>query len=594
MQIYQSFREQHTADYEKLDTQYNLISAGRLLLAIIFIVATYYYIKSHQAFLLALSLLAFVAFAVLMRLHPKISRAKLLKKALIDINNNELSYLQQQSIPFANGDEHNKHSENSTHFYSSDLDIFGKHSLYHHLNRTATYIGNKKLANLLLSLLPNNEIINNQAAIKELAENITWRQDLLAFATVSNDNKSVYEQLLAWASSKSEETSNWITVVSYLLPTIFVVLLVLSIVLQDTLFAKFAFGAFLANLGVFRSQAHKLQNEAINANNIHQIISQYSLVIEKIEQTNFSSAKLNALKAQLNYQSGAVSQQIQRVAELFSGIESAQNGLVLLLANGTCLYHLHILRALLKWKTAYAQQISTWLDVIGEFEALGSLANFAYNNPQFTYPTLNTQLQISFTNLGHPLIVAPKRICNNVDFNNNRFIILTGSNMSGKSTFLRTLGINMVLLGIGAPVCASNANAHPLSVIVSMRLSDSLTENESYFFAEVKRLKQIMQQLDTQVCFVLLDEILRGTNSDDKRSGTIGFLKKIIAKQAIGAIATHDLEVCETTNQYPNVLVNKCFEVDIINNELVFDYKLRNGICKNKSATFLMKKMDII
>lgn len=166
--------------------------------------------------------------------------------------------------------------------------------------------------------------------------------------------------------------------------------------------------------------------------------------------------------------------------------------------------------------------------------------------------------------------------------------------MAGKSTFLRTLGINMVLSGIGAPICASTANVHPLPIIVSMRLSDSLSENESYFFAEVKRLHQIMQQLDTQVCFVLLDEILRGTNSDDKRSGTIAFVKKIISKKAIGAIATHDLEVCQTTTEYPNVLVNKCFEVDIINNDLVFDYKLRNGICKNKSATFLMKKMGII
>jgi DNA mismatch repair ATPase MutS len=166
--------------------------------------------------------------------------------------------------------------------------------------------------------------------------------------------------------------------------------------------------------------------------------------------------------------------------------------------------------------------------------------------------------------------------------------------MSGKSTFLRSLGVNMVLAGMGAPVCATQANVHPMSVLVSMRLSDSLSDSESYFFAEIKRLKQIMDGLDESPAFVLLDEILRGTNSDDKRSGTIEVVKKVIAKKAIGAIATHDIEVCLTTNEFPQVLTNKCFEVEIKNDELHFDYQLREGICQNKSATFLMKKMGVI
>ena len=152
----------------------------------------------------------------------------------------------------------------------------------------------------------------------------------------------------------------------------------------------------------------------------------------------------------------------------------------------------------------------------------------------------------------------------------------------------------MVLAGMGSSVCADKANVHPLPVLVSMRLSDSLSDSESYFFAEIKRLKQIMEALEENPAFVLLDEILRGTNSDDKRNGTIEVVKKVIAKKAIGAIATHDIEVCLTTNDYPNVLTNKCFEVEIHNDELHFDYKLRDGICQNRSATFLMKKMGVI
>ncbi|MET0760127.1 MAG: DNA mismatch repair protein, partial [Flavobacterium sp.] len=192
------------------------------------------------------------------------------------------------------------------------------------------------------------------------------------------------------------------------------------------------------------------------------------------------------------------------------------------------------------------------------------------------------------------LLNEKTRIGNDVNFQPQSFMILTGSNMSGKSTFLRSLGINMVLAGIGAPVCADEANVHPLPILVSMRLSDSLSDSESYFYAEIKRLKLIMDQLEGNPAFVLLDEILRGTNSDDKRNGTIEVVKKMIAKKAIGAIATHDIEVCLTTNDYPNQLTNKCFEVEIIDNDLHFDYKLRNGICKNRSATFLMKKMEVI
>ena len=229
-----------------------------------------------------------------------------------------------------------------------------------------------------------------------------------------------------------------------------------------------------------------------------------------------------------------------------------------------------------------------------EFEKLNSLANFSYNNPDFVFPKINSEYKIGFSNLSHPLLNPETRVGNDTYFYPESFMVLTGSNMSGKSTFLRSLGINMVLGGIGSVVCASEATIHPLAVLVSMRLSDSLSDSESYFFAEIKRLKQIMDALEEQPAFVLLDEILRGTNSDDKRNGTIEVLKKVIAKKAIGAIATHDIEVCLTTNDYPGILSNNCFEVEIRDNDLHFDYKLREGICKNKSATFLMKKMEVI
>jgi DNA mismatch repair ATPase MutS len=291
---------------------------------------------------------------------------------------------------------------------------------------------------------------------------------------------------------------------------------------------------------------------------------------------------------------GSASKEIKELSSIFSQLDSLNNLIGAFLMNGIGLYHLHVYRKLLIWKKEHAKKVKAWLDVIGEFESLSSLANFAFNNPDFCFPGISSNDGMFFKDLGHPLLDKQACVRNTVTFDQQEFIILTGSNMSGKSTFLRTLGVNMVLGSIGAPICASEASIQARKVWVSMRVSDSLEDSESYFFAEVKRLKEIMDHCEKEASFVLLDEILRGTNSDDKRSGTIEVIKKLITKDVMGAIATHDLEVCLTTDEYPDKLINQCFEVEIINNELYFDYKLRPGICKNKSATFLMEKMGVI
>jgi DNA mismatch repair ATPase MutS len=300
------------------------------------------------------------------------------------------------------------------------------------------------------------------------------------------------------------------------------------------------------------------------------------------------------LQKRLSYKNEKASVHLKHLAALFSSMDTIQNLITGTIFNGTFLYNLHIFKSLIVWKNQHAQVLEDWLKVIGEFEMLNSLANVACNNPDFVFPELNANYEISFADLSHPLLSRKSRVGNDIDFQPQSFMILTGSNMSGKSTFLRSLGVNMILAGMGAAVCSTKANVHPMPVLVSMRLSDSLSDSESYFFAEIKRLKQIMDELEHKPAFVLLDEILRGTNSDDKRNGTIEVIKKVIAKKALGAIATHDIEVCLTTNDFPDMLINKCFEVEIINNDLHFDFILRDGICKNKSATFLMKKIGVI
>ncbi|MBP4139930.1 MutS-related protein [Flavobacterium geliluteum] len=590
MDSYQYKVAHYTEAFQKISKKYNSISFLRLLTVFLFLVLMFYYIKTNEMLYVAFAFLSFAGFIFLMRIHARLSFQKQLTIALLQINKNEISYLKREKNPFENGVEFNDFH----HPYAYDLDIFGDHSLFQNLNRTATFIGKKTLAHQLLQLNSNAAILENQEAINELKTKIDWRQDFLALATVSHDTKNVYESLIYWKSFRNSSLSKVLIISSIVLPTLFLGLLVGYFITSKTVLLSYLTYVFIANMMVMGKAFKQIQSEIAKADNIDKIIKQYGLLIEKIENETFQSKKLVELQNQLIFKNQKASAHLKQLSELFSRMDTINNFVTAIVFNGTFLFNLHVLKALLKWKENYADELEKWVNIIGEVESLNSFANLGYNNPDFVFPKINSDYKIGFSNLSHPLLNPATRVGNDTHFYPESFMILTGSNMSGKSTFLRSLGINMVLGGIGSVVCASEANMHPLPVLVSMRLSDSLADSESYFFAEIKRLKQIMDALQDQPAFVLLDEILRGTNSDDKRNGTIEVVKKIIAKKAIGAIATHDIEVCLTTNDYPEILTNQCFEVEIENDELHFDYKLRSGICKNKSATFLMQKMGVI
>ena len=590
MEVYLKRSQDFGNELAIINKKYNRISLLRLMTLFLVLVTSYYYIQTQSWIYIVLILLLLTIFIVLMRFHSKLVVKKEIKEALLAINKEEASYLEKSEMPFENGMEFN----DVAHPYAYDLDFYGEHSLFQNLNRTNTYIGKKTLANQLLNQLAEDEILRNQQAVKELSQKLDWRQEFMALAKICNDRKALYEALINWSSFSSATVSKTATTLSFLTPILLASTLLSYWITSKPLFLSvfsFLFALNLSILGIFYK---RITIEIANANMVDKIINQYSLLIAQIETESFESEKLQDLQSKLKYNNETASFHLKQLSILFSRMDSIGNLITTIGFNGTFLFHLHNLRALMQWKKNHADHLKQWLEVIGTFEMLNSLANFSYNNPQFVFPILNANYEISFSNLSHPLLNKNIRIGNEVSFQPQAFMILTGSNMSGKSTFLRSLGVNMVLAGIGAPVCADKANVHPLSILVSMRLSDSLSDSESYFYAEIKRLKFIMDQLEAKPAFVLLDEILRGTNSDDKRIGTIEVVKKMIARKAIGAIATHDLEVCLTTNDYPNQLTNKCFEVEIIDNDLHFDYTLRNGICKNKSATFLMKKMEII
>lgn len=590
MEIYIQKKALYEAQVKQLQQHYNRISLGRLAAVLVLILAIYGYQKNDSSLLVVLGVLAVAAFFVLMRWHTRVSYQKKIAQALVTINADEIDFLARKNIPFEDGIEYNDFH----HPYAYDLDIFGQQSLFQSLNRTGTFMGKKILASHLLKSNSATAIEQIQEATKELREKVDWRQSFLATAKVGQDNKYSYTRLLQWCSFNTKEVSKVVTVLSYGLPIVLIGFVMGYLVTFNPIWLKYFSFLFVVNLVLSGSYVKRIMAENAHSSEINTMLDNYSQLFLKIENEDFSAVKCKQLQEALMVDGVQVSTKIKTLSSIFSKLDSTNNLVVSVLFNGLFLFNIHILKACLQWKKEYATNLENDLNVIGEFEMLNSLANFSFNNPDFAFPELNEEYKIAFESLSHPLLNPKTRVGNTVNFFPQSFIILTGSNMSGKSTFLRSLGVNMVLAGMGAPVCATQANVHPLPVLVSMRLSDSLSDSESYFFAEIKRLKQIMDGLDESPAFVLLDEILRGTNSDDKRSGTIEVVKKVIAKKAIGAIATHDIEVCLTTNDYPQILTNKCFEVEIKNDELHFDYQLREGICQNKSATFLMKKMGVI
>jgi ABC-type multidrug transport system fused ATPase/permease subunit len=582
--------DRHETNFNTLRLKSSWVSLARLITLLSAVFFGYLFFKKDYSIgYVTIAIVLFASFIFLVKYYSKLTFQKKLEKAYIDINKNEIDFIENGNLPFPDG----KEFVNPGHAYSYDLDFFGPHSLFQNLNRTETYFGSHVLANKLHFLQTADDIKRNQTAIKELTKELTWRQDIASLGKVNEDSAEIYNNLMRWSRSETVLQTKLVHVASYIMPVVFISLFMYNQLFNAGL-GNYLVMLFFLNLGILGQQLKAIKRELSVSRKIDLTLKNYGLILQKIEDQNFTSEKLLELKGRLSEKGISASEQIKKLSNLFNQLDNVLDPFGATLFNGFLLYHVHVFRNFSKWKQAYAQSISEWLGVIAEFEALNSLANFSYNNPNFVFPEINDEYQMSFEALGHPLLSSKKRVCSDISFNKEKFIILTGSNMSGKSTFLRSLGVNMVLGGIGAPICATKASIHPMPVYVSMRVTDSLNDDESFFFAEVKRLKEVMDAAEKQISFVLLDEILRGTNSDDKRTGTVEVVKKIISKNAFGALATHDLKVCDTTAEYPNQLTNKCFEVEILNNELHFDYQLREGVCKNKSATFLMKKMGVI
>lgn len=529
-----------------------------------------------------LSLLLFHRFT---QWHQRIREARYHQEALVQINQREMAALTHDYRAFADGQRY----QDPTHPYSVDLDIFGPYSFYQYTNRTSTVIGADQLAADLLELSAPDNVLERQAAIRELGKLLDWRQHFLALGQRTEDSAEQIDLLLRWLRQEPfVSPKGWLRLILPIFPFLILPVFVWLLYQQQFGLALLCLVPAFLILRPFVERVNRVHEQT---NQAEKALRHYAKLIQYIEQQDFSAPLLVELRAHLLPE---VSRRIDRLSYIISQLNARYNAFAILL-NLFGLWDLQWMLRLERWRAAEAESLAVWFDTLAHFEALSSLATTVYNHPDWVFPVFTEKKQLEAEALGHPLLPADQRISNQVTLPTEGHIkLLTGSNMAGKSTFLRTVGLNIVLANAGLAVCSSSMELPRLKVYTSMRTQDALHESTSSFYAELKRLKIIIEAVEQKEnVFFLLDEILKGTNSRDRHTGSKALIHQLIQQGGGGIVATHDLELGSLEAQYGGAIENWCMEVSIEDGQLDFDYKIKRGVSQSFNATLLMQQMGI-
>ncbi|HMQ47387.1 MAG TPA: MutS family DNA mismatch repair protein [Saprospiraceae bacterium] len=587
---YQERATNFTAQAERLTRQYNRFSLVRLL---VFLAGLLLGIFAWTAFPFYGGILYTGVFLYLfyrfVQWHQRIQKAAQHLLFLAKINTDEAACLDGEFQQFDQGNAF----FDAQHPYSLDLDIFGAYSLFQFSNRGNTHWGKARLAAYYTKPADLATIAARQGAIRELRDQLDWRQNLQAYGLESEEHPEHLQLLEKWLhQTPFLFGQRWLKYALWILPVFTIGALIYAIPTQAWYVdvALLLPAALLLRRYVERvNEAHRQTTHAERA------LSLYADLIQHIEKATFSSPLLHRLHAVFG---GNASRDIRELSYIISQLNVRYNAFAFVL-NILGLWDLQWVYRLEKWKARHRDRLPEWFEAMAEFEALSSLANLSHNQPDWVFANVSSDtLQLEAIDLGHPLIHPDKRVCNDLQMPTDGHIkLITGSNMAGKSTLLRTVGLNIVLAMCGAPVCARRFELPPLLVYTSMRTQDALHESTSSFYAELKRLKVIIEAVENppegvQV-FFLLDEILKGTNSRDRHTGSKALIEQLIRSQGAGLIATHDLELGQLESQANGAIENLCMEVEIREGKLYFDYKLKKGVSASFNATLLMQQMGI-
>ncbi len=580
-----------TAKQQKLLQLKSLLGWLRFAAVIAIAAAIYFLWPAGLGITVIVTLLLLVVFVRLIYMDLKNKVAINHTQHLTKINEDEIKALAHNYYHFDDGVKFMP----AVHPYANDLDIFGRASLFQYCNRTTSDMGGNALANWFLHPATTTIILQRQAAVKELTATPQWQQELQAYGKEEKITTATQERLQNWLQSEPHFINNTVwKILQFAIPAIVLTVIALNIAdiisneVRNMFLAASAVIAFIMakKIAPLHQQVSKVADE----------LSVLANSIKLIEQTNFNTPLLQTLQAKFVIENTTASLQLKQLKKIVERLDLRLNPVVFIPLAIIFQWDIQQAMALEKWKQRNRQNINEWFDAIGDFEALNSFATLSFNYPEWCTPVFKEKhFSIEGSNIGHPLINAAKRVNNNIDIKNNEeLMLITGSNMAGKSTYLRSIGINTVLAMAGANVCATFFTLSPVQIISSMRIADNLEESTSTFYAELKKLKAIIDKVNAgEKIFILLDEILRGTNSLDRHTGSVALVKQLIKHKAACIIATHDVELAKLKENYPANILNYHFDVQVANEELFFDYKLKEGICTSLNASILMKKIGI-
>tara|TARA_R110002050_G_scaffold94765_2_gene197191 strand:+ start:42901 stop:44673 length:1773 start_codon:yes stop_codon:yes gene_type:complete len=586
LSYYKKHLEIYKVEVQKLYKQMTGLSTLRLVVFLATGFGVYFTFSQWQIATL-IAVIGIAVFLYLLSKYNDIKNQRNFNKALVAINEDE--------IEIASGDFHERESglefQDSNHFYSLDIDLFGRGSFFQFINRTTSQEGAQNLANALKANHVE-AIVLRQDAIKELSSKSEWRQHYSATSSLVHIETPA-KQIISWL----QNYQSFLPKVMKGLPLGFSVIsiLVFGLIFFGIITNQALIGYWLlVGLGVTGIYLKKINALASNTDRVKDTFRQYALLLDLIENETFSSALLQQKQQQIQEENKKASTIFKEFSKALDALDHRNNLISAIFGNGLFLSDVKNSFHIEKWIEEHGNKVAEWFEVVSFFDAYNSLGNFAFNHPDFVFPDIvNDGSVINAESLGHPLLNKTKRVDSDLTIDNEQFFIVTGANMAGKSTFLRTVSLHIVMANVGLPICAKTSKYSPVKLITSMRTTDSLTDDSSYFFSELTRLKYIVDAIQKEPYFIVLDEILKGTNSTDKAIGSRKFVEKLVASNATGIIATHDLSLCEIEKELDEVK-NYYFDAEIINDELHFDYTLKTGICKNMNASFLLKKMEIV
>jgi ABC-type lipoprotein export system ATPase subunit len=545
----------------------------------------------------AVPLLAFIAvvllFVVAVAIHENIIKKRKFQQVLKEINENEIEAGQGEFLDFENGQEF----VSVDHEYASDLDIFGNRSVFHFLNRTTTSIGKRFLYSWLKTFPEDagtKKLKKKQEAVRELAGKLDLRQNIQAHGKFMEDSlrslesfQGLFDEPAAVLGKKP------LVVLIHLVP-----LLTLGAVVSVFFHVSWIVpAAFVSLQGIVNRMTAKARRRIYDLSSRNtRILTAYANITAEVEEESFVSDKLEEYRSELFLEAKPASYHIKKLSTILGYFDLRLSREFHLLFNNLVFWDLHCVYRIEKWKKKAGPVIHKWFDVIGNFEALSSFANTLFNNPDWTMPEVcGREFWLEACSIGHPLIPKDENVHNDIVLNHKgNILIVTGPNMSGKTTFLKTLGVNIVLAMAGGPVCAQKFVLSPIKLYTSMKVTDSLDKKLSLFYAELQRLKMIMDAiLRNEPVFFLIDEMLKGTNESDRQKGAIALIRQLVENKADGVLATHDLELTKLEKSYTKTIANYHFDGYIEGDKLLFDYRLKSGICQSSNALELMKKVGI-